>query len=150
MQIHLTRTSNTTHRIEITRADGSTESAVVDTRSFLVHDLVHFAVETELAQSQGFYGLLASGRAMAEINDRDNPPPEPALMRIEGLVGPLQSLSQERGDAQALQAWFSAQDPSLPPDFVARILARMRRLLGHWRGTPFGQTMQLHWTLTDP
>lgn len=145
MQIRLTRVSNTTHRFELERADGSCESAVLDTRSFLVHDLVHYAVEGLLGEREGFWGLLAAGRPLAEVNDRENPPPEPALMRIEALVGPLQSLCQGRGDRARLEAHLRDHTPPLPPDFVGAVLDRMRHLRGHWRGTPFGTPMALVW-----
>lgn len=145
MHILLTRISNTEHRFEIERADGSRESAVLNTRSFLVHDLVHFAVESELQETQAFYGLLASGRPLAEINDRENPPAEAALMRIEALVGPLQSHCQGRGNRAALLSYFEQGDTPVEAAFIDAVSERMRQLLGHWRGTPFPESMRLAW-----
>jgi hypothetical protein len=150
MQVLLTRVSDSEHRFEIERADGSSESAVLNTRSFLVHDLVHFAVESELQETQAFYGLLAAGRPLAEINDRENPPSEPALMRIEALVGPLQSLCQGRGDRGAILAYFQQVNTPVEAAFVDAVLERMRQLLGHWRGTPFPESMRLEWRVPLP
>lgn len=147
MDILLTRVSESEHRFQIQRADGSSESAVINTRSFLVHDLVHFAVESELGERQAFYGLLASGRSLSEINDRENPPSEAALMRIEAWVGPLQSLCQGRGSKTALLGHFEQMNTPLEAAFVDAVLERMRQLLGHWKSTPFAETMRLEWRL---
>ncbi|HEX5051990.1 MAG TPA: hypothetical protein VFZ65_09475, partial [Planctomycetota bacterium] len=65
--VRLTRTSPTHHRMEIVRDDGTREQHELETRSCLLHDLVHFAVETEAALGNSFYGRLAHGVAYAAL-----------------------------------------------------------------------------------
>ena len=36
----------------------------------LVHDLLHYAAEQEAGVQTGFWGTLASGRTLADMNDR--------------------------------------------------------------------------------
>ena len=57
LTICFTRTSNQRHRLDIVREGGACESRELETRSTLVHDLVHFAVETEARLTRSFYGL---------------------------------------------------------------------------------------------
>ncbi len=87
LRIRLTRISNDRHRFEAIRADGSVEIRELETRSYLTHDLVHFAVESEGKLGEGFYGLLARGggyEATAEMWAGDTG-------RIEKVVAMLQT-----------------------------------------------------------
>lgn len=47
MRIAFTKLTQDRHRLEIRREDGSTESVELETRSYLLHDLGHYAVEAE-------------------------------------------------------------------------------------------------------
>ena len=67
----------TSHRLEVFRDDGSCECVELETRSLLLHDLVHYAIEAQAEIRTGFYGLLASGTTLAALGDRDNPLPTP-------------------------------------------------------------------------
>lgn len=146
MQIELSRISNHLHRFAITRADGSQEAATLETRSLLVHDLTHFAVETVARTQGGFYGLLAAGMPLARLNDRDNPPPDPTLMAVEQVVGPMQIVAQGRGDPALLVAMgLTLNQAAIDAAFVEAVQAQMRRLLGQWKGTPFHGSMRLVW-----
>ena len=62
MQIRLTRLTNDRHRFEVVRDDGTRDARELETRSALLHDLVHYAVETEDGLKASFYGLLGSGK----------------------------------------------------------------------------------------
>src|SRR5262245_25208701 len=53
--------------IEARRADGSVERENVPHKGPVAHDLVHFAVETELQMNSGFWGLIAAGHAPQQI-----------------------------------------------------------------------------------
>src|SRR5690349_9140041 len=65
--VRFVRTSPTHHRFEFEREDGTRESSVLETRSCLLHDLVHFAVESEARLERSFYGSLARGMAYADM-----------------------------------------------------------------------------------
>ena len=118
----------------------------LETRSLLLHDLVHFALEAEADLQQGFYGLLASGTPLDRLNQRDAPPASEQLALIETLVGPAQALVNGRMTCEAYLAHGSALAPQLvSAAFIERMLERVRQLRGHWRATPYGDSMELDW-----
>ena len=62
LQINLTKRPDGGYVIACTRADGSvTWQRGRDAGFFPLHDLTHYAVETELRHRRGFFGLLAEG-----------------------------------------------------------------------------------------
>ena len=61
MHVLLTKLSDLKHRVEVIRNDGTRDKAELETRSFLVHDLVHYAVEAIAGMTWGFFGTLAAG-----------------------------------------------------------------------------------------
>jgi hypothetical protein len=137
--VRFTRLNPTHHRFEAIRADGTREVREFETRSLLLHDLVHFAVESEAKLRGGFYGTLAKGA------DYDAPRPGSEAMAIESVVGPLQGAL--KGDVEpdafvtrlrAAQASMGGEAPAwLTPELIARVLERLRQLQGQWRATPF-------------
>lgn len=147
MRILMTRTSPDRHRFAIVRADGSTESADLETRSLLLHDLVHYAVEMEVPFREGFYGLLAKGRRLSELNDTTQPwPVGTEAAKAESLVGPLQTML--KGDFDAVRArekfeLFSENPPTV--ELLERIGARFRAVYGKYNATRFGDTLELDW-----
>lgn len=157
MRIILTRLTSSHHRLEIVRADGARESADLETRSYLLHDLIHYAVEAEAKLEEGFWGLLAKGTPLSQLNDRER-----AMERMSGgtdiglaeaIVGPVTALIQGKTDAaglvQRFHALFAARPDAIPEwlteGFLMRVMERMRRLLGQWKGTALGESMELAW-----
>lgn len=51
LTVRLTRISNTQHRFEYLRAGGGGKSALLETPSLLLHELIHLAVESEAGLS---------------------------------------------------------------------------------------------------
>jgi hypothetical protein len=156
MEIRLTKLSNDQHRLELVRADGSRESSgALESRSYLLHDLLHLAVESEARLQTGFWGCLARGKTLADMNDRTGESMREYsadMATIEQAVGALTSAAKGVEAAEVLaglQRWLDAQERALPPwldePFIVRVQERMRKLLGHWRATPFGEAMVVHW-----
>lgn len=144
----LHRQSAERHTLALRLDDGPIVSVELETRSLLVHDLVHWCVEAELALDEGFWGLLASGVPLEVLNDRETPPSTfTTLWRVEGLVGPLQSYLQGRLPQELLVE-------ALPSSFTRANLrgveARFRSALGAWKATPFGAALVLTWPPTAP
>lgn len=147
--LRFTRLNPTHHRFEAIRADGTRDEREFETRSLLLHDLVHFAVESEAQLSGGFYGTLARGA------DYDAPRPGSEAEMIEGVVGPIQGALKGEIDPDMFVARLRAARLSvgseapdwLTPDFMRGVLERLRQLQGQWRATPFGQTMELRFEL---
>lgn len=149
MIIRFTRLNPTHHRFEAIRADGTRDQREFETRSLMVHDLVHFAVESEAKLRGGFYGSLADGA------NYDAPRPGSEAQLIENIVGPLQGALKGDIDPDAFTMRLRAVLPTLgfeapdwmDADYMRRVLERLRQLQGQWRATPFGQTMELRFEL---
>ena len=150
LTLRLTRTSPTHHRFEYVRADGTGESLELETRSMLVHDLVHFAVESEAGLRGSFYGLLDRIGGYAELS-LDGGALGGEARITEMVVGTLQTALGPELDAGAVAARLGERMREVeihPPrwltgDFVEAVRERMRRLQGEWKATPFGGTMEL-------
>ena len=67
MLIRFTRLANDRHRFELVRDDGTSEAHELETRGTLLHDLVHYAVETEAKLTASFFGLLAGGASYESL-----------------------------------------------------------------------------------
>jgi hypothetical protein len=139
------------------RADGSaTRQRQDDSRAafFPLHDLTHYAVETELGFERGFYGLIADGWEMAETtgNGARGPLPDEAI-EVEYIVG---SLGAERlGDSPCAAEEFNhlasafaktrgRPEPRLLTDAeLTRVRSRIAELLMRWRTLPPDSTLEL-------
>lgn len=73
--------------MQVRRADGSEESGVLNSRSFLRHDLAHLAVETQMPLARGYWGSVADGAKLNGLEIRG-----PDIMLAEKLSGPVQTL----------------------------------------------------------
>jgi hypothetical protein len=93
MRVLLTKISDARHRLDVVRDDGSVAGAELDSRSFLVHDLAHFAVEKEAGLGLGFWGALAAGGPLGEVPPVDS---GDERWRAERLAAPFQSLWNHR------------------------------------------------------
>jgi hypothetical protein len=151
VRIAFRKVSDERHVLEIHRAD-QIETVACETRSYLVHDLLHYAVEAEVNTSVGIWGRLAAGRTLAELNDRNEiaMTMEGELGMIERVVGIL-TAAVKGGPAAVVPASSQADMPSWVDEaFVVAVQERMRHLLGCWRATPFGSTMELAWPAVGP
>jgi hypothetical protein len=156
MRILLTKISDERHALQIVRGDGSREKLEFPTREFLFHDLLHYAVESAIGTQQGFWGALANGKTMAEINDRSGASMKAyagATAYIEQSVGMLTGFVKNSEPAEqaaaAIRQYHEALGQETPAWFtdelVADVRERMRRLLGRWKATPYRQVMEIEW-----
>jgi hypothetical protein len=121
----------------------------------LLHDLLHFAFETEAGLTQSFYGLLAAGRTLSDtVPDGSSAGlgfPTAEAQLTERIVGPLTGVVQGKFDAPALltairqlqEAHGEPMPEWLTEALIHRAADRFRRLYGQWRSTPFEATMEL-------
>jgi hypothetical protein len=145
LAVRLTRLNPTHHCFEAVRTDGSREVRELETRSCLMHDLVHFALESEAKLECGFYGALA--RAVAY----DAQSASGEAMQVENVVASLQTAIKGEVDPAAFVARLRTARASMgetTPEWltealIVRVLERLRQLNGRWRATPFGETMEL-------
>jgi len=155
MRIQLTKISDRQHELAIVRDDGRRESVVCETRSLFMHDLIHYAVEGAAGIDTGFWGRLAQGRTLAEMNDRAGvaPADEAAeLATVERFVGALSGAAKGLAAPEVVAgiARYAAALDERPPGWlteplVVTVQERLRRLVGAWRATPHGGTMELAW-----
>ena len=158
MRIRLHKTSDERHGLEILRDKGEAERVECESRSVLLHDFLHFAVEQSAGLEGGFWGQLARGKTLAEMNDRM--PPQTAhaasardeLMDIERVVGALTPAAKGRSSKDVFAAigrYFADLEVAVPPwldeQFVSGVQERLRRLLGMWKATPYGGVLDLEW-----
>ena len=149
--VRLKRLSPTHHEFAYVREDGAGEAARLETRTLLLHDLLHFAVETEAGLEESFYGKLASGRTLADLKADAMEMQAGEAAVTERAVGALTGALQSDASADQVVAAFQRLEAAMggPPPawfdaaFVERVRERMRRLTGEWKATPFGETMVL-------
>jgi hypothetical protein len=164
MRIALHKLSNDRHALELIRGSGERERVECETRSFLLHDLLHYAVESEARLTGGFWGELAAGKTLAQMNEREADALAPRgvatrsmseeLAAIEQVVGVLSGLTKGRSPAElvsGMQRFCENLGTTLPAwvtlELVEAVQERMRRLVGHWKATPYGGSMELPWEM---
>ena len=160
MRIVFRKISDERHELTIVRADGQRERLLCETRSVLMHDFIHYAVESAAGLETGFWGLLARGRTLAEMNDRAGLPSadEAAEMAtVERFVGALSGAAKEVPAAQlvaGIRRYAAAMDSDVPPWLTEAVVVdaqeRLRHLVGAWRATPVGAALELDWPPNAP
>ncbi len=157
LSITVTKISPTHHTFEYRRADGTGESLELETKTFLFHDFLHFAVETEASLKNSFYGLLFAKESYALLSA---PMPEnnfsnSEVAMTERVVGALTGVIKANatpeqflaGMKNLLDAYGELMPEWLTKDFVLRVQAHMRNILGEWNATAFGKALQLRFEM---
>lgn len=158
MKVSITKQKDGGAVLRCTRKDGTvTWQANKGNRAnwFPYHDLVHYAVESELGFTQGFYGLIASGWDIGEADGKSTkrgPLPTEAV-DVEFVVG---SFDAERGSGSVWSAEeFNAQlqqsarnsGRAVQREYTAEVLDRVRRrfaeLHARWVALAPDQTLEL-------
>lgn len=143
MEVRFTKVSDAEHAVAVARGDGTREQVRLDSQSFLRHDLAHWAVELELGLDHRVWGSVAGGGSLrGEGLDGGD------MVLSESVAGPAQTLMRtEAGPveiAEVLRRMTSVPDISA---LAERLHERLRQLQGHWKATPYGGDMVLHWPL---
>ena len=127
---------------------------------FPLHDLTHYAVESELSFRRGFYGLIAEGWEIAETTGKTARGALPnETLEVEYLVS---AFSAERAggtvsraaEFNVLAATFAdakgMPDPrELSDEELCRVRSRFNELATQWRALPVDATMQLSFNCSD-
>lgn len=124
---------------------------------FPLHDLAHFAVESELGLRQGFFGLIASGWNLEDFTQPGAAARLPAEgLMAENLVGAVERLGDDLSETEfsaVLTDSLTAQE--LPPfrlvaaHELAVIRTKRAALIAQWRALPIGETLHLEFPLAD-
>jgi hypothetical protein len=152
LALRFTRVSPTHHRFEYRRPDGTGEALELETMSFLVHDLLHYAVESEARLRGSFYGILAKIGGYEELSVNGGAALGGEVAITERVVGALAGALQD-GDldgeafAQRVTESLDLYDERAPrwltPTLILAVRARMRQLMGRWDATAAGEAMEL-------
>jgi hypothetical protein len=157
--IVMKKVSPTHHAFTMVFEGGGKETVELETKTYLYHDLLHFAVESEAGLSDSFYGRLLKGYRYDELSLPEMPTlasggDHEGLMteRIVGLMtGVLRHDSGPEEAMHGLDNLLSASGDNIPvwftADFVLKVKERMRKLEGEWKGTPFGESMTLEFVV---
>jgi hypothetical protein len=161
LKIQFTKRADGGAVLKCIRSDGSTTWQRLDDKHaafFPLHDLTHYAVETELGFRRGFYGLIGEGWDIADTTGKTARGPLPGeTLEVEYLVS---AFSAERaGGAHATAEEFNelaetfasakgmASPRKLADEELARVRARFAELAVQWRAMPHGQTLELSFPL---
>lgn len=156
MRIRLTKQSDRRHRLELVRDGRVAEGVELETRSTLLHDLAHHAVESAAGLDAGFFGLLARGHTLEELSDRSGLSYEerfPGLMEVEQVVGALHALARGAASPEdawkVFERWQAVLDRPAPawvtPEVLRDAARRLRASKGHWASLGPGESMELEW-----
>ena len=161
LSIALTKVSSTHHRVVLVTLREAREVIKLETKSFLFHDLMHFAVESEAKLADSFFGALAKGTTYEALSQRIMEIPTASVTKeiamTERMVGVMTGVLQSDASPQAaisgLRSLLSARGERFPTwfseDFVVCVKERMRELWGEWNGTPLRETMTLEFSITS-
>jgi hypothetical protein len=157
LKIQFTKRPDGNALLKCLRSDGSATWQRQDddhAAFFPLHDLTHYAVETELVFRRGFYGLIAEGWDIAETTGKTarGALPDEAI-EVEYLVS---AFSAERAggvgasavEFNQLAATFAAAKGMPTPrplteQDLAKVRARFEELAMKWRALPRGATLEL-------
>ena len=127
-------------------------------RFFPLHDLVHYAVESELGFSQGFFGLITAGWNIDETTGKSarGRLPDEAL-EVEHFVASFMAEWNSQTEWSAsdfnAQAATFAESRSLPSprtmtdEELERVRNRFKDLCSRWRDLSEGETLRLEFPL---
>jgi len=157
MEIQFQKISNDQHRLTIERADGSLETSVLETKSLLLHDFIHLAVELEAGLKESFWGLVAAGNSFLALAGKDEMK-SGLIDRTEvgvtefvvgAITGALQRSVPPVELIEGMKNFFAASNQTLPAyltvDFIERTLERLRHIRGAWNATAFGDVFSVEW-----
>jgi hypothetical protein len=130
----------------ITRNDNSTEQIILETKTYLVHDICHYVVEKNLNYSKGFWGMLSLGYSFNALFGKNNA--QTAELRfIEQIVGPVQSVHWGHITKQGFAAHISHVDFTMSENFLTSCLTEIDSIIENWSQLTTGQQMTLIWKL---
>lgn len=128
---------------------------------FPLHDLTHYAVETELGFRRGFYGLIAEGWDITDTTGKGARGPLPdGAITVERIVGAFDAQraggtpwsAEAFNEQAALQATTRGDAPPRPltDEELDRVRARILQLFSRWARLARGGTLALTFDPAPP
>ena len=163
MKIIFTKRKGSQASLRCVRDDGSETWSNTPYPAMVLHDLIHYVVETELGFRRAFYGLLAEGYDISNFSlPRDQRPAAlqsidlpPEAQQTEILVGLLQTEYVENTPYirfTSLLVEVCLQKKVLPPSLsdaqLKAIRTRIAQLWYQWQTLGEKEMLQLKFTLS--
>lgn len=146
MKIEIKKTTNYQCEYTILRDNDCVEIVALETKTYLVHDICHYAVEKNLQYSKGFWGLLSSGHSFNELFGKENPLTR-ELRFIEQIVGPVQSIYYGHMRKEDFEQFVKHLNFKVPKTVLQASLNEVRIIMNNWEKLSWGETMRLEWKL---
>jgi hypothetical protein len=158
LTIRLKKHADGSAALTCTRADGTVtwqRQQGAQAAFFPRHDLTHFAVETVLGHTRGFYGLVASGWDLTDFGapwprgriPADADPSEliVGFLDTERASGTRWTAAEfnDRAAAYYQEHNLAAPPPVLTDDDLVRVRQRRAELFAQWDAVPDGGTIEL-------
>ena len=144
MKIELKKIDFSNHEVIIIRSDNTTEKTILDTKTYLLHDICHFYVEQELKTSDGFWGMLAQGYRLEQLFGKTNQLTE-KLRIIESIVGGTQSVfSNHMNETDFWNYLKSTEFSKTDSGFLVKVIPRITEFMDEWKYLPIGKTIILN------
>lgn len=152
LTIKIKRVSHTHHKLEYIRENGSGETTELETKTFLMHDFIHFCVEKEAGLKDGFYGLLEKGCTYASLSFNEKGDTNCKVTEeIERVTGAMTGIMKEMTTPSELMKVFhnmyNAYNELIPEwlneNTIQHAHDRYKRIMGEWNSLKFGETLTL-------
>ena len=157
LDLRFTKQADGAAVLRCTRADGSVtfqRHAGAQAVFYPLHDLTHYAVESELGVAGAFFGLVAAGWDIEDTTGKGaRGPIPPDAMAVEYLVGALdlERAGSVAWSAETLNAHACAMASkdgrpaprALTETELERVRDRIRTLIERWASIPPGGTLAL-------
>jgi hypothetical protein len=153
VRVQITKKTDGSGVLRCVRADGSaTWQKQTDRHAayFSLHDLTHFAVETELGYRRGFFGLIAEGWEIEDTTGKGaRGPLPPEAGEVEMLVGVF-SAERAGGAIWTVDEFNECAAMSgvrkLSADEIARVKKKRSQLFQQWAAVEPGAALDLQFT----
>jgi hypothetical protein len=153
VRVQITKKTDGSGVLRCVRADGSaTWQKQTDRHAayFSLHDLTHFAVETELGYRSGFFGLIAEGWEIEDTTGKGaRGPLPPEAGEVEMLVGVF-SAERAGGAIWTVDEFNECAAMSgvrkLSADEIARVKKKRSQLFQQWAAVEPGAALDLQFT----
>ncbi|MEP7337443.1 MAG: hypothetical protein ABI977_06840 [Acidobacteriota bacterium] len=154
MQVRFIKETPERYRLECVRSDGSKTAASLEFRGYFKHDLLHLVVESAANLQDSFFGMVRSGKDLAELSSKAIRESAPVLsieiQTTEVIVGALHGPFTAEADYQEigdrirgyLELVSLAAPAYLTADFCQRVTTEHRSLLGRWGQLRGGESLE--------
>lgn len=152
--------------IEISRDEESPEKTSFPKKGPMPHDAVHFIVETELKLRNGFWGMVADGVRVADVQDIAKKAGHASASRARLPDASIVELLQVERLVECFEAdiWSGADDVELfqdiarvacessfvpdmqiSTDAIKAIRSQLKKFQAAWTVAPIGHTVSFEW-----